>query len=403
VIDGGIRAEMHAWHDANNAAIGEGAVEAAGAAIAAVADAAAAAGNEDDEGHGRRNSVTEAEALEATSASAPLLELPIHFLTTPDTIEDADKAEPPPGVDIARYKKLGKVPSSTIAAIAALDGTGLCYLAMDRHVITAIPVGLCLPSLHTLDLCDNKITGIPDEIALCTQLTTLVLKNNKIQELPVSMRTMQKLVFLQLRNNELVRIPTHFEFPPNLMELYLERNGLEELPIGIGWLKELKVLMLSENKLARLPHTVGLLAKLEELDLRNNVLVSLPRQIAGMRSLKKCVLRMNRLTSLPPEIGMIKDLEYLDLDMNDDRLLDKDGVYGVLKRSGTQAAIRSFSADITWTHYLHPVLGNDVNRTVYTVFMCAYCTETSGLLVGLPVELWLKIIEMLTVRYLGFV
>ena len=37
------------WHDAHNAAIGEGAVEAAGAAIAAVADAAAAAGNVDDE------------------------------------------------------------------------------------------------------------------------------------------------------------------------------------------------------------------------------------------------------------------------------------------------------------------------------------------------------------------
>ena len=55
---------------------------------------------------------------------------------------------------------------------------------------------------------------------------------------------------------------------------------------------------------------------------------------------------------------MIKELEYLDLDMNMECLLDVDGVYGILKKAGTQAAIRCFSADITWTHYLHPVLGS---------------------------------------------
>ena len=305
-------------------------------------------------------------------------------------------------MDAARYKKLRQVPAATVAAIAALEGVGMCYLAMDKHVIRTIPVELCLSNMHTLDLCDNKITAIPAEISRCTQLTTLLLKNNKIEALPASLHAMQKLVFLQLRNNALVRLPADFEFPPNLMELYLERNGLEELPHRIGWLKELKVLMLCENKLERLPHTIGLLNKVEELDLRHNLLVSLPRQIAGMRSMKKCVLRSNRLTSLPPEIGMIKGLEYLDLDMNAECLLDDEGVYGILKTAGTQAAIRCFSADITWTHYLHPVLGSQVNVTVYTVFVCAYCQEVSGGLASLPVELWLKIIEMLTVQHLGF-
>lgn len=229
-----------------------------------------------------------------------------------------------------------------------------------------------------------------------------------------------------LCENKLASLPHTVGLLGNLEELDLRNNSLATLPRHIAGMRRLKKMVLRMNLLKTLPPEIGTTVGMHCTALRSvvayfmwfawsfttkpfyryEVLYS-NISIVTSRQLACHLLRIYTYIYIYIFIflkkGIMKDLEYLDLDMNEECLLDENGVYGVLKRFGTQAAVRSFSSDITWTHYLHPVLGKEVNGTVLTLFLTAYRTEANGTLEALPVELWLKIIEMLTIRYLGFV
>ena len=60
--------------------------------------------------------------------------------------------------------------------------------------------------MKIFDLRDNKITQLPDEIALLQSLTRLDISNNSISNLPYSLSSLAHLVSLQVEGNPIKSI-----------------------------------------------------------------------------------------------------------------------------------------------------------------------------------------------------
>lgn len=296
----------------------------------------------------------------------------------------------------ARISVLDAIVSSTYFPV-----TGCC-LRRNQNKLTTLDPRMCITNLVGLDLSENQLVELPDAIRHCSSLLSLELRHNKLQALPPELPP--NLTYLNIRNNKVARLPN--VLPASLEELWLERNGLVRLPAGFGHeLPRLKVLMLGDNKLRSLPSTISFMVALEELDLRNNRLVSLTRGIGGLRQLKKLVLRDNLLTELPPEIGLLSNLESLFVCRNTAELKTE---YGWLLQSG-RAAVSHFAAvrrHMAWSWTLHHVCPPSVHLFVQCVLLTGNRLEeqklgpTRG--ISLPPELWLLILQCLTIEFMDW-
>uniref|UniRef100_A0A1I8NUB6 Leucine-rich repeat-containing protein 40 n=1 Tax=Stomoxys calcitrans TaxID=35570 RepID=A0A1I8NUB6_STOCA len=88
------------------------------------------------------------------------------------------------------------------------DGCDLQELHVSNNFIEKIPKKLCskLPHLKIFDLRDNKITEIPEEIALLQNLTRLDISNNSVSNLPYSLASLAHLISLQVEGNPIKSI-----------------------------------------------------------------------------------------------------------------------------------------------------------------------------------------------------
>lgn len=113
---------------------------------------------------------------------------------------------------------------------------------MGGNRLTELPdeVGL-LSQLKSLVLCDNLLQGLPRTIPRLTNLQSLSLHNNQICTLPPEIVTLN-LVELSLRNNPLVMrfVQDMVYEPPSLLELagrVIKVKGIEysygELPASL--------------------------------------------------------------------------------------------------------------------------------------------------------------------------
>ncbi|KAI8975197.1 hypothetical protein BDF20DRAFT_943468 [Mycotypha africana] len=90
------------------------------------------------------------------------------------------------------------------------------------------------PLLRRLNLAINKLTSLPPEIGLCSQLNWLNLNDNQISDLPESMTNMVHLIKLGLVQNKLTTLPSNLLMNmKQLLKLDIRHNQLEFFPSSI--------------------------------------------------------------------------------------------------------------------------------------------------------------------------
>ena len=126
--------------------------------------------------------------------------------------------------------------------------TNLTKIIMD-NCLKAFPLHICqLIGLRHLRLCNNTSLIIPPEIGQLTNLFTLNLHHNKIQLIPIEMSQLTRLLILNLSHNELQHIPNALNQLTKLHELFLDYNKLKIIP-NLGTLTTLGCMDISYNDL----------------------------------------------------------------------------------------------------------------------------------------------------------
>ncbi len=107
---------------------------------------------------------------------------------------------------------------------------------------------------------------------------------------------------IDLHERKLTEMPKEIGILSNLRELYLYGNKLTSLPKEIGDLTNLEELYLFNNALIEIPKEMGNLSNLRILRLNNNLLTSIPKELSNLSNLKTLLLDSNKLVSLPKEL-----------------------------------------------------------------------------------------------------
>ncbi|KAI9136798.1 hypothetical protein BKA69DRAFT_1042262 [Paraphysoderma sedebokerense] len=218
--------------------------------------------------------------------------------------------------------------SISVSHITSLD--------LSRNKLTDLPPELSLlTNLRHLNLSSNQFTYIPNVVFTFTSLQSLLLYQNNLQNsipdelghslpnlvvlklyanslsgsIPNSFSNLRKLEVLHLGNqvyggNSLSAIPTSvFSQLVSLKELDLSCNEISTLPCDIFFPgSKLEYLNLSENKLDTVPSSIGYAVELRSLHLSNNLICKLPVEIAGLCKLEICDLSGNLLCFVPEEL-----------------------------------------------------------------------------------------------------
>ncbi|KAG6965882.1 hypothetical protein JG687_00005151, partial [Phytophthora cactorum] len=165
---------------------------------------------------------------------------------------------------------------------AALDQVYLGYNSLSTVDETSIL--RVKDSVTVLDMRDNKLAGLPANIACLYRLKTLDVANNDLSDLPPGLGYLKHL--------------NHF------ITLTVEENELQSLHPSIAALPHLELLRLRKNSLSAesisefLGDSPALGNTLKELDLRSNSLLTVPVEICQLRSLETLLLGFNRIESL---------------------------------------------------------------------------------------------------------
>jgi len=147
-----------------------------------------------------------------------------------------------------------------------LDSVGLSQ----SYEYTSLEEALKSPEKVTvLSLKRKKLTIIPSEIYLFTNLQILNLQKNKIDEIPTEIKQLKLLQELNMSNNHIEKLSPAIGELQNLRILNLSKNPLSEIPQEISKLKKLEQLILWSTEVTEFPYSIKYLAEtLQFLDLR---------------------------------------------------------------------------------------------------------------------------------------
>jgi hypothetical protein len=134
-------------------------------------------------------------------------------------------------------------------------------------------------NLQRLTLTSNALVTLPDELARCVNLRTLVLDRNAISHVPDSvLAALTKLQTLSLAHNKLTTMPS------------------------VSSLVKLEKLSVAGNALASLPHGVSKCASLEELDASDNPIRAIDPSLGALTRLRVLNVDGTLVNGVPPEV-----------------------------------------------------------------------------------------------------
>lgn len=156
--------------------------------------------------------------------------------------------------------------------------TSLTTIALSTNKFTSISPQLGInaatnaPNIKKFSAEDNKITNLPKELALMSQLESIILTNNEInQNIPVEIAQMDKLEHLYLDYNKIPGpIPAEFGSSPSMFNLNLSFNQLTGgIPEGLGNSQSIVYLNLESNMNlgGQLPASLANMAKIGTLNV----------------------------------------------------------------------------------------------------------------------------------------
>lgn len=175
-----------------------------------------------------------------------------------------------------------------------------------------------LHRLNYLSITYTNLSGLPVDIGLLKDLTTLIMHSNKIRDLPPTIGNLVKLKMFDCSKNLLMLCPDELgnlaklkvlnlssnrllDIPPMckniaLTILNLKCNKLESFPdVCYEELVCLSELYVNDNKIQDIPPTISKLSALKVLDVEYNLLKDLPNELANCKKLEKLNVRWNKM------------------------------------------------------------------------------------------------------------
>ena len=190
----------------------------------------------------------------------------------------------------------------TIPANIQCLASSLTELEINDIKLTRLPwqIGL-LTNLKTLKLSHTGLTSLPDTIGHLSSLNMLYLSNNHLEGLPENIRALIKLTYIGLSNNRPLRSIQALNGLPYLGTIDAKNCSIEEIPHN---LLHLTRLYLSQNNLTHLTY-IGHLGH-------------------GTKTPKSFYFEQNRIEHFPSGLDRIPNLQRLKLDHNNLTLLSED-------------------------------------------------------------------------------
>lgn len=231
-------------------------------------------------------------------------------------------------VNLFNKQLQGTIPSSSLGQLALLSSLNLSGNVLSGPISTMLQQTGSFPSLVSLDLSNNHLTGaLPDSSSLASlhNLSFFDASNNDLRgPIPSQLFSLPALQSLDLSHNSFNgSIPTALNLSSSsqLQNLDLSDNQLSG-NISADFLANLTSLVsldVSRNPLGGvIPATVGQLIHLQSLQLTScNLIGSIPQELAALVELRELKLNENSLQGdIPPSLGALPQLSSLDLSSN---------------------------------------------------------------------------------------
>ena len=168
-----------------------------------------------------------------------------------------------------------------------------------------------------LNLCNKKLSTLPDIFGCCTNLRSLDLSKNQLSVLPESIQQCTQLEVLLVGGNNLTTMNSFLSHLPNLNILDWSNNQLHpKMPEWFSSLKYLTTLSLAGNTLQTLDPILSTLTSLEFLDISTNELYAQQDTfdvLHQLHSLQKLIATNNKFSFFQKEISQLTQLQILDI------------------------------------------------------------------------------------------
>ncbi len=174
-------------------------------------------------------------------------------------------------------------------------------------------------SVILLNLSHKSIALDSVDIAVFSNLQTLILSHDNLIELPKGIEKLEKLKTLDIGANSFKTLPEIISKIPNLEELYLNNEKYLDLNQAfaiINKITHLKRLHLDSLPSSTFPKDIGLNKSIEYLSLRYSGMSKIPSGISKIVHLKNLDLEGNSISSIDKEFLKNKEIEYINLSIS---------------------------------------------------------------------------------------
>jgi leucine-rich repeat protein SHOC2 len=195
--------------------------------------------------------------------------------------------------------------------------TLLQHLSLSSYRITSLPTQLgLLTQLHTLNLdCCDSLNNIPTELEHLTNLREFRLRGTtKINKFSLKMKNWIKLEVLVLNSLNIEMIPSEVWMMTKLRHLSLNDNKLSFIPSELYCLSNLTHLDLSYNKITHISNQINKLTQLQYFEISSNQLTQFPDDISSLLHLSELRINNNKLKKFPSQLP--SNLARLNLNEN---------------------------------------------------------------------------------------
>eukprot|EP01132_Coremiostelium_polycephalum_P000644 gene644-797_t len=172
---------------------------------------------------------------------------------------------------------------------------------------------IVMRSLKIFWINNNKISTVPDEIGLLSELEDFQIDGNQVSKINKVFFELKKITELSMSRNHLKEIPSDLGVLASLRTLSLEKNELIALPACLSTLNQLKTLNVGQNNIEYIFTDFVNIPALTSFTLFGNRLHTLPDSFGKMKTLQNLNLRSNSLQTLPLSFGQLESLTTLSL------------------------------------------------------------------------------------------